>query len=298
MGDAVVVDGGDGSTPNLRFALPGDLGALVKLLRADRPTHVELHHMLGHDQALFRLAPALGVPYDVYIHDYAWFCPRIALVQEHSYCGEPAISACEDCVADFGSNTEEPISVAALVERSAQLLQAARRVVVPAPDVATFVWPGIFRSCAWRSRRGRTIWRSRRPRCRRRVRRVCVVGGVGVEKGYEVLLACVRDAGRRRLPLEFVLVGHSRDDDRLLGAGPIMITGRYDPLEVESLIRAQNADIALLAFGLAGNLVLHVGPGLAGRVARLVFSILAHRRSVSGGRGGGGCCHLGCRLRL
>jgi glycosyltransferase involved in cell wall biosynthesis len=67
-----------------------------------------------------------------------------------------------------------------------------------------------------------------------------------VEKGYEVLLACLRDATKRRLNLHFTLVGHSSDDDRLLAAGPISITGRYDPDEAESLIRAQAADIAFL----------------------------------------------------
>ena len=243
--DGVVVDGGANGTPNLRYTLPAGLDALARLLRADRPTHVELHNMLGHDPALLGLASILGVPHEIYVHDYAWFCPRIALVQDHGYCGEPPISGCEACIADFGSHTEEPISVTALVGRSTELLYTARRVVAPAEDVAARLgrhFPKL--------RAVVTPWEDDRapppPPLPRTIRRICVIGGIGVEKGYEVLLACLRDIVRRDLPLEFVLVGHTKDDDRLLEAGPITMTGRYDPQEVESLIRAQGADIAFL----------------------------------------------------
>ena len=79
-----------------------------------------------------------------------------------------------------------------------------------------------------------------------RVGHVCVVGGIGVEKGYEVLLGCVRDAAARRLPLRYTVVGYTADDERLLAAGPVFITGQYAPAEVEGLIREQGADLALL----------------------------------------------------
>ena len=61
--------------------------------------------------------------------------------------------------------------------------------------------------------------------------RVCVAGGIGVEKGYEVLLACARDAASRGLPLEFVVVGSTTDDARLLSTGRVFITGPYEPDE-------------------------------------------------------------------
>ena len=240
---AIVV--GDGGTPNLRFAMPGGLGALARLLQADRPTHVELHHTLGHHPAALGLAARLGVPHEVHVHDYAWFCPRIALVPEHAYCGEPAISGCEGCVADHGSNIEEPIPVAALVERSARLLGAARRVVAPSPDVASRI-----RRHFPQARPVVLPWEDDAaiapPKLPRSIRHVCVIGAIGIEKGFEVLLACVRDAARRALPLSFTLVGHSADDERLLAAGPVQVTGRYAPEELESLVRAQRADVAFL----------------------------------------------------
>ena len=97
---------------------------------------MELHHTLGHGPDILELAHRLGVPYEVFVHDYASFCARIALVPEHSYCGEPSVSGCEACVADHGSNLEEDITPTALVARSAAVLATARRVVAPAADVA------------------------------------------------------------------------------------------------------------------------------------------------------------------
>ena len=84
------------------------------------------------------------------------------------------------------------------------------------------------------------------PPTRRPIRRVCVVGGIGVEKGYEVLLACVRDAAARALPLHFTVAGFTADDERMLAAGPVFITGQYAEAEAVALIQAQAADIALL----------------------------------------------------
>ena len=84
------------------------------------------------------------------------------------------------------------------------------------------------------------------PRRRAGLCRVCVLGAIGVHKGYDVLLACARDAAERGLPLEFVVVGHTIDDARLLATGRVFVTGRFEPEEAVTLIRAQDASLALL----------------------------------------------------
>ena len=76
--------------------------------------------------------------------------------------------------------------------------------------------------------------------------RVVVLGAIGLHKGYDVLLACARDAAERRLPLEFVVVGHTIDDARLLATGRVFVTGRYEAEEAVALIRAQRGSLALL----------------------------------------------------
>ncbi len=72
-------DGSAEDYPNLRFDTAGGLAGLAAFLRDDKPLNIELHHFIGHDPAMLRLAHALDVPYDVVVHDYAWVCPRITL---------------------------------------------------------------------------------------------------------------------------------------------------------------------------------------------------------------------------
>ncbi|CAH2599409.1 Glycosyltransferase [Rhodovastum atsumiense] len=245
----VVSDGPEPTTPNLRFALPAEWPALLRLLRAARPAVVELHHLLGHDPSLAGLAERLGVPCDVHVHDYAWLCPRITLVGPTGhYCGEPeADPTCEACIADAGTATGEAIAVAALRRRSAARLGTARRVIVPSADAAARLrrhFPAVLPLI--RPLDDDAALPPRRPGPATPVRRVCVVGGIGPEKGYDVLLACARDAAGRRLPLEFVLVGHSPDDARLLATGRVFVTGPYEPDEVVAQIRAQDAHLGFL----------------------------------------------------
>jgi glycosyltransferase involved in cell wall biosynthesis len=240
------MDDGSDSFPDLRFAMPDELPALLRLLKAERPQHIELHHMLGHRAVIAELPRLLGLPADVFVHDYAAFCPRIALVgPERRYCGEPDLAQCAICVADAGSNLEEEIGVAELRARSAAQLRAARQVIAPSRDAARRIqrhFPGI-RPVVTPWEDDAALPPARPPRA---IRRVAVIGAIGVEKGYEVLLACARDAAARDLPLEFVVVGHTIDDAKLIGTGRVFVTGAYVESEAVELIRAQDADIAFI----------------------------------------------------
>ncbi|MBN8890532.1 MAG: hypothetical protein BGP12_06280 [Rhodospirillales bacterium 70-18] len=244
-----VGEGVEGGFPNLRFALPGELDALARLLRADRPVALEVHHMLGHDRAVLRLAERLGVPTDFHVHDYAAFCPRITLVGAAGhYCGEPEQAAvCDACVADAGAAIEEDIPVAALRARSAAEFARARRVVAPSQDAAARLrrhFPAISPEIVPLEADSRLPPAELRPSRARRL--VCVVGAIGPVKGYDVLLACARDAAWRDLPLEFVLAGHSTDDARLMLTGRIAITGPYREADAEAMVRRLGADLAWL----------------------------------------------------
>ncbi len=239
---------GGGAFPNLIYAVPEELPDLARLLRPDRPRHVELHHLLGHSHAILGLARLLRLPFDLFVHDYAWFCPRIALVSTaRRYCGEPDVAGCEACVADLGTNLHEDIPVPALLARSSADMASARQVIVPSFDAAARVrrhFPGARPVVqAWE---GDAMLPPLTPAPPGARRRVCVVGAIGVEKGYEVLLACARDARTRSLPLEFVIVGFTADDTRLIDAGPVFVTGEYADADAAALIRAQRAHLAFI----------------------------------------------------
>ena len=190
------------SQPALRPA-SRDAGMLLRLLRATSPRLIEVHHTLHHPPAILDLIARLGVPYDVHIHDYPWFCPQVSLVgAERRYCGEPSVTGCEACVADCGRVIDEEIGVAGPARplrrvpcRGASGRRAIRRrreyACAPHfPSSATHGRPAGGRRLRSPIRRAR---KPRDDRCR-----VCMLGAIGVHKGYDILLACARDAAERR----------------------------------------------------------------------------------------------------
>jgi GT2 family glycosyltransferase/glycosyltransferase involved in cell wall biosynthesis len=236
---------------NLVYALPREFPALLRLLRASRSAAVEVHHVLDHPSAIYDLIARLGLPYEVHVHDYAWFCPRLSLVGAHRrYCGEPDEHECESCVEDSGSFLQEAIGVAALRHRSAAFLASAERVVVPSGDTGQRMKRhfAALRPVIVPHDDDALIPPPPPPRpAPNGSARVCVVGAIGLHKGYDVLLACARDAARRNLGLEFIVVGHTTDDARMLATGRVFVTGRFDPAEAVGLIAAQQASLGFVA---------------------------------------------------
>jgi glycosyltransferase involved in cell wall biosynthesis len=235
--------------PRLRFAMPTGEAALLRLLRDTSPNEIELHHFLNHDPSMFQTIRALGVPYDVYIHDFAWFCPRIALVgRGDRYCGEPSPTVCEACVAEMGRYLHDDIPVAALIERSRDVLSGARRIIAPSRDAADRMerhFPGISPIVVPHEDDAAVAEPPPIPLMDGTVT-VCVAGAIGLHKGFHVLLACARDARKRSLDLTFVVAGTTIDDQSLIDTGRVFVTGPYRPDEAVALIKAQAAALALL----------------------------------------------------
>jgi GT2 family glycosyltransferase len=235
--------------PNLQFDIPKDLGALATLLRSVRLDAIEIQHFLHLDARVIELVRTLSVPYDVFVHDYAWICPRVTLIDGSGrYCGEPAIEVCERCVRRNGSSLGEKISVARLRRRSDVWLREARRIIAPSTDAAVriekhfgsvdvLVQPPAPAEIA--------TLRAPEP-MERKVLRVVVPGAIGDHKGYKVLLACARDAQTRRLPIEFVVVGYTRKDRALLETARVFITGPYAESEAPHLLQREQPDVIWL----------------------------------------------------
>jgi GT2 family glycosyltransferase len=250
-----VRDGLTDDLPNLVFAMPRERQALLRLLRAAKADRIEAHHLADHPASIYDLIAQLGLPYDVHVHDYALFCPRVSLVAaDNRYCGEPSLRDCQACVTDHGHFLKETIDVAALRRRSTGFLTGARRVVVPADDVGLRIrryFPTLSPVIVPHEDDNLTIRQivSSESRYRHFAARrpsVCVVGAIGVHKGYDILLACARDAEQRDLDLEFVVVGHTIDDDRMMRTGRVFVTGQFNPGEVVDLIAAQDASFGFV----------------------------------------------------
>ena len=82
--------------------------------------------------------------YSVVIHDYAWFCPKINLIDATgSYCGVPGSDVCVKCVEATGShssfqkkwkNVSHDMDV--WLTRNTKFLEQARLVITPSQDAA------------------------------------------------------------------------------------------------------------------------------------------------------------------
>ncbi len=245
--------------PNLHYDIPGELPALVELLRALSFEAIEIQHFLHLDARVIEAVRALPAPCDVFVHDYAWLCPRVTLIDGSGrYCGEPAVTVCETCVKRHGSNLGEDLSVKSLRARSAGWLRAARRVIAPSEDTAARlrrhfdgldveVRPhGVRASPQAKPPARATPPASPAPRTPRTPVRVALIGAIGAHKGYDVLLACARDARKRRLNLEFVVIGYTENDAPLLATGRVFITGPYIDGEAPHLIARERPDFAWL----------------------------------------------------
>ena len=232
---------------SLSFDVPRDLDLLRGFLHSLDLSSIEIHHFLETPAPILELAVSLGVPYDAYVHDYVWICPRVTLIGgSGQYCGEPPVSACEDCIRMHGSGLESSLTVEGLRTRSSRILGAARRVVAPSQDtrqrlagyfpdleVDVVPWESGIQSIprtAVTAVKGST--------------RVAIIGAIGIQKGYQVLLDCARDAARRDLDIEFVVIGYTHDDQSLLGTGKVFITGLYHEGEVDELLGREQCNVA------------------------------------------------------
>jgi GT2 family glycosyltransferase len=236
--------------PNLRYRLPDEAPALLRMLRGTRPVALEYHHLLGHPPEIVAVLHRLGLAHEVWVHDYAWLCPRLALVTgEARFCGEPPVAQCDICVARWGQSFEPPVAPAVLRARNAALLAAATRVVVPAADVAARIrrhfpaaaidvqpWEPALPPAAPR----------RAPPVAGGDLVVAVVGAISMTKGYDLLLDCARDAAARALPLRFHVVGFTVDDTPLLDSGQAFVTGPFKPENAGALLAGSGAAFAFL----------------------------------------------------
>ena len=238
------------AAPNLCYAIPSDLAALRQLLGSLRIAHVEIQHFLHVDARVVDAVRSLGRPYDVYLHDYAWFCPRITLIDRtERYCGEPALHTCEACVRNKGSLLAEPISVAALRHRSAAWLAGARAAIAPSSDCARR-YERHFAGLQVRVESAGPPLVAKAPMQKsigNGIVRVALIGALGRHKGYAVLLECARDAARRGLPLEFVVIGYTEDDQALLKTGKVFVTGRYSEGEAPHLLARERPHLVFMA---------------------------------------------------
>jgi GT2 family glycosyltransferase/glycosyltransferase involved in cell wall biosynthesis len=223
-----------GALYNLPALLLRDTVSLQAQIAGLGITEIHIHSLVDMamevPDCVLALKKASGVRLEVNLHDYAVICPRINLVNGSGvYCGIPDQQACEQCLTGSVNEFQE-IDIGVWRAMYKRLLYAADQVLVPDLDVSERL-SHHFLEISFEVSPHELInpkqVKIRQPTLSVEERlRVVVIGAISKIKGFEVLLACARDARQRRLPLDFILMGYSMND-RLLQKVGVTITGRY-----------------------------------------------------------------------
>jgi glycosyltransferase involved in cell wall biosynthesis len=218
------------------FTLPGDMPALVALLRELDLARIHFHHVHGLPRAVLDLPSMVGVPYDYTLHDYHVVCPQYHLVSaDGRYCGEPDTAGCTACIA--GRPAQWSLDIATWRSLFGALLRGANRVFAPSHDVERRIaryFPDVAVT---------VLTHAEAPLAApARLTRIATLGTLSPEKGLRVVAACAEDAHIRRLPLSFRIVGAVTEP--LAGQGlPVLIQGEYGETTLPALIAADRPDV-------------------------------------------------------
>lgn len=219
------------------FEVPGEWDGLVRCLGDLGLDRLHYHHTHGLPEAVLDLPAALGLPYDVTLHDYLAICPQHHLGDASGrYCGEPDEAGCNRCLA--GRPPAWPHDIRGWRGRFAGWLAAAQRVIAPSHDLAARLRRYLPDLAVTVMAHPDEPIAAPVP-----LRRVLLPGGLSAIKGLDVLEACVRDAVARRLPLHFRVLGHIERALPQWPAAPLEVAGSYPEGRLDERIALERGDV-------------------------------------------------------
>ena len=250
--------------PNLPACALSDSAAMRKMFKDLGITEMHTHSLVDFvpdaPDHLCALVKAMGIRWEVNLHDYKVICPSINLADSSGlYCGEPSDSACNKCLREMGSDFSVT-DIRAWRAMHRRVLRVADQVLVPDQDVASRL-ERYFPTVTFEVSPHEDLDLPRNP-----IRlpelgpggklRVVVIGAIGKIKGFEVLLSCAKNARQRRLPLEFILMGYSMND-RLLQEAGVKLTGQYLEKNAQNTLTQFVTACGMVAVHMAGDIQLY-----------------------------------------
>ncbi len=263
-----------------------ELASMEAMLHLVHPAHAHVHHMMGIPEALLSLLVKRGVPYDLTIHDYYTICPRVNLIGERgAYCGEPDPAGCNRCLARLGDDQGRPVthSISGWRDRSDRWLRGARRVFAPSQDVFQRIkryFPDLSIHVRPHPEPVREHVSQAVSLVEGETARVAVIGTIVAVKGSDRLLACAWDARRRRLPLEFHVIGATDSSAALARAGNVHVTGRYREEDVYEHLGRARPHLAFLPSVCPESYMYTLSTAMAARLFVVCFDIGAQAERV------------------
>jgi len=229
----------------LDFALPAQYELLLQSLRGLGTAHLHFHHLRGQSESVMKLPQALGVGWDVTVHDFHALCPQVTLSDEIGrYCGEFGAQQCTACLARRPAPGGG--SIEAWRERFMPLLAGARQVLAPSEDALARL-SRYFPQARLRYAPHFDLDASPPPQARaiggRRLR-IAVIGALSMIKGADLLEATAVLAAQRASDLEFHLIGYGYKPLRCEPESRLTVHGEYRDEDLPALLAAVDADVA------------------------------------------------------
>jgi O-antigen biosynthesis protein len=233
------------------------------ILHELQPARLEVHSTVGWPlgwlERTMAAARSQEIAVSIFLHDYSSICPRVNLVGlDGIYCGVPAATTCASCLQRgppppaFEGPSKPLPDVTAWRADWTRLLAMADEVATPCddarerlaphfPNIEITVRPHSDQRPHFDESDG---WAPLPPLAESAPYRVAVVGGINRAKGAFLLTEIARSALRRRLPLEFMIIGYSMDG-RVHRLPNVRITGPYLETLGDSLLAEAQCDVAL-----------------------------------------------------
>jgi O-antigen biosynthesis protein len=238
---------------NLDSYLLKDTDRLTQVLAELHITRIHTHGLvdfaMNAPKHILKLAQSLKAQFWIDLHDYKVICPRINLTHRSGrYCGEPDELSCNACCEREG-NDFGVINIKSWRRMHHNVLKQANKISVPDLDIKNRLlgyFPDISLSLSPHEEFDLTQLKLVPPNVSSHCSlKIVVIGAIGKPKGLEIFNACARDAKKRKLPLEFILLGYSLKDEDLKKWG-VKITGRYLDHEAPAKLKELAPHVAWL----------------------------------------------------
>jgi GT2 family glycosyltransferase len=234
----------------LRYNWPEQANTLSADLRAMGFEKIQIHNLADWPLAIFDLITNLGVPYQITLHDYSGFCPRLNLLQGNDkMCPVPLEEkACADCIAHYGSNIKGVASPQMLRSKTLSLFEGAAKIELYTQYAAS-IYQQYFPMVKFhvRPKRAKNAGMIFTSPSHAGTFRIAVFDASVPAQGFYKVLQMARMLASLNANAELLVFGQSWDDAALLATGKAWMAGPVALRELRLFCRLHQCEMALHA---------------------------------------------------
>lgn len=211
------------------------------------PSYAHIHHLIDFSNNfglnLANHLTQLEIPYYFTAHDYYSICPRITLMDDNLYCGEPPPSVCNQCIANMEEVKAYNGDILNWRTYYQEILHNAEKVFVPDEDV---MWrlQRYFPTVKFAVRPHFDHWNIGHfeppKNSTTKQIRIGILGAIGVHKGMNQLYAVAKECLAQNYDIQFVVIGYTGDNALFKQLSNVEIIGQYNDDELMPKIYSAN----------------------------------------------------------